>query len=191
MGPTDRRLAEGDVLIIDTGTTFDGYFCDFDRNFAFGAPDAAAGRAHRVVFDATEAGLRAARPGATAAAVWAAMAEVLEAGGSLGNQVGRQGHGLGMQLTEGLSLMPGDETVLTPGMVITIEPGMSFAPGKVMVHEENVVITEDGAELLTHRAPPEMPIMTNFERRSKDGSKVRERRRPKSPSTPTTTMWRC
>jgi Xaa-Pro aminopeptidase len=38
MGPTDRVLGAGDVLIIDTGTTFDGYFCDFDRNFAFGPP---------------------------------------------------------------------------------------------------------------------------------------------------------
>ena len=41
MGPTDRTLEEGDVLVIDTGCTFDGYFCDFDRNFAFGTPSQA------------------------------------------------------------------------------------------------------------------------------------------------------
>ncbi|MEE8505001.1 MAG: Xaa-Pro peptidase family protein, partial [Kiloniellales bacterium] len=46
MGPTDRVLENGDVLIIDTGTTFDGYFCDFDRNFAFGPPSDEARRAH-------------------------------------------------------------------------------------------------------------------------------------------------
>ena len=46
MGPTERVLGPGDVLIIDTGTTYDGYFCDFDRNFAFGLPSDAAGRDH-------------------------------------------------------------------------------------------------------------------------------------------------
>lgn len=52
--------------------------------------------------------------------------------------------------------MPGDDTRLEPGMVMTIEPGMEYAPGKMIVHEENVVITEHGAELLTRRAPREM-----------------------------------
>jgi Xaa-Pro aminopeptidase len=49
--------------------------------------------------------------------------------------------------------MPGDTTPIEPGMVLTIEPGMEYAPGRMIVHEENVVITEHGAELLTQRAP--------------------------------------
>ncbi len=159
MGPTDRVLGAGDVLIIDTGATFDGYFCDFDRNFAFGPPDEAARHANEVVYDATEAGIDAARPGATHQDLWAAMWKVLEQGGALGETVGRLGHGLGMQLTEGPSNMPGDLTVLEPGMVITIEPGMVFAPGKLMVHEENIAITEGPAELLSRRAAPEMPVI--------------------------------
>jgi Xaa-Pro aminopeptidase len=159
MGPTDRVLGAGDVLIIDTGATFDGYFCDFDRNFAFGPPDEAARRAHEVAYNATEAGIDAARPGATHQDLWAAMWKVLEQGGALGETVGRLGHGLGMQLTEGPSNMPGDLTVLEPGMVITIEPGMVFAPGKLMVHEENITITEGPAELLSRRAAPEMPVI--------------------------------
>lgn len=159
MGPTDRVLGAGDVLIIDTGATFDGYFCDFDRNFAFGPPDAATQRAHDVVYAATEAGINAARPGATHQDLWAAMWKVLERGGALGETVGRLGHGLGMQLTEGPSNKPGDLTVLEPGMVITIEPGMVFAPGKLMVHEENIAITEGPAELLSRRAAPEMPVI--------------------------------
>ena len=44
-------------------------------------------------------------------------------------------------------------------MVLTIEPGMEYAPGKMIVHEENVVITSDGARLLTKRAPREMPVI--------------------------------
>jgi Xaa-Pro aminopeptidase len=91
--------------------------------------------------------------------LFAAMQAVLEAGGALGNDVGRMGHGLGMQLTEWPSHTPWDQTVLEPGMVLTLEPGMSFAPGKVMVHEENIVVRAEGAELLTRRAAPELPVI--------------------------------
>ena len=159
MGPTDRVLEPGDVLIIDTGTTFDGYFCDFDRNFAFGRADDALRRAYEVVYASTDAGLKAARPGATTSDVWAAMWRVLEAGGALGNSVGRMGHGLGMELTEWPSNTPDDMTPLEPGVVLTLEPGMEFEPGKQMVHEENIVITGDGARLLSRRAPAELPIV--------------------------------
>ncbi len=159
MGPGDRAIGDGDILIIDTGTTFAGYFCDFDRNFAFGQPSDDARRAHDVVYRATDAGIAAARPGATTTDLWRAMTEVLEAGGSAGNNLGRLGHGLGLQLTEWPSNRPGDDTPLVPGMVLTIEPGMEFLPGRMMVHEENIVVTEDGCELLTRRAPAEMPVI--------------------------------
>ena len=56
MGPTERVLETGDVMIIDTGTVFDGYFCDFDRNFAFGHVADETKRAHELVWRATEAG---------------------------------------------------------------------------------------------------------------------------------------
>ncbi len=159
MGPTDRILSDGDVLIIDTGTTFDGYFCDFDRNFAFGHADDAVRQAYDVVYASTDAGVAAARPGATTSDVWSAMWSVLEKGGALGNSVGRMGHGLGMELTEWPSNTPTDMTPLEPGAVLTLEPGMEFAPGKQMVHEENIVITEDGADLLSRRAPAELPVV--------------------------------
>jgi Xaa-Pro aminopeptidase len=160
MGPTDRILEDGDVLIIDTGTTFDGYFCDFDRNFAFGHADDELRRAYDVVYKSTEAGLIAAKPGATTSDVWAAMWHVLEKGGALSNNIGRMGHGLGIELTEWPSNSPHDKTPLEPGVVLTLEPGMEFAPGKQMVHEENIVITEDGASLLSRRAPSELPIIS-------------------------------
>jgi Xaa-Pro aminopeptidase len=157
--PSGRALREGDVLILDTGCVFDGYFCDFDRNFAIGHAPEAARHAYAVAYKATEAGLAAARPGATCADLFAAMQAVLEAGGALGNDVGRLGHGLGMQLTEWPSHTAWDCTVLQPGMVLTLEPGMTFAAGKVMVHEENIVVREDGPELLTRRAAPELPVI--------------------------------
>jgi Xaa-Pro aminopeptidase len=87
------------------------------------------------------------------------MWAVLQKGGALGNDVGRLGHGLGMQLTEPPSNMPDDHTVLTANMVLTLEPGMTFAADRVMVHEENIVITETGAKLLSRRAPASLPVI--------------------------------
>ncbi len=159
MGPTDRRLRERDLLIIDTGSTWDGYFCDFDRNFSFATASEPTRIAYEVVWQATEAGFAAAKPAATTTDLWRAMNDVLVAGGSLGNQVGRLGHGLGMQLTERPSNTPDDHTQLAPGMVLTLEPGMTFAAGKQMVHEENIVITAEGAEWLSRRAPATLPVL--------------------------------
>ncbi|WP_061016149.1 M24 family metallopeptidase [Vibrio splendidus] len=159
MGPTDRVLSEGDVLIIDTGANFDGYFSDFDRNYAFGhaTPDTIA--AYDAVYQSTEAGLAIAEPGRTTGDVWQAMWSVLEKNGALGNDVGRLGHGLGMQLTEWPSHVPNGDVILRPGMVLTLEPGMAFAKNRMMVHEENIVITESGCEMLHQRAWQSMPII--------------------------------
>ncbi|MBY4675821.1 M24 family metallopeptidase [Marinobacterium arenosum] len=159
MGPTDRQLAAGDLLIIDTGVNFDGYFSDFDRNYAFGSADQASTSAYEAVYRSTEAGLEIAAPGRTTGDVWQAMWSVLEQAGALGNDVGRMGHGLGMQLTEWPSNVEGGDVVLKPGMILTLEPGMTFAPGKMMVHEENIVITENGCELLHQRAWESMPVI--------------------------------
>ena len=159
MGPTQRQLQSGDILIIDTGTVFDGYFCDFDRNFGFGHVADDARRANTAVHQALDAGFEAARPGARMCDVWSAMSRVLEEFGSLGNSIGRMGHGLGMLLTEWPSVHPDDQNILEPGVVMTLEPGMTFAPGRQLVHEENIVITESGAEYLTRRAPSEIPVI--------------------------------
>jgi Xaa-Pro aminopeptidase len=159
MGPTGRRLARGDILLIDTGARYAGYFCDFDRNVAYGDPGDAAKRIHDLLWRATEAGIRAAVPGNTAAQVFHAQAKVLEdAGIALGN-VGRFGHGLGKAMTEHPSNKPIDRTVIEPGAVLTIEPSAMYGDGKILVHEENLVVTEDGPKLLSRRAPREMPVV--------------------------------
>jgi len=157
--PSDREIRTGDLLMFDTGSMFDGYSSDFDRYVAFGRADDGARRAYETVWAATEAGLAVALPGATTSDLWRAMAEVLDAGGSLGNSVGRLGHGLGMQVTEWPSNTADDGTVLVEGMVMTLEPSLTWAPGRMMVHEENLVIRSDGPELLSRRAPAELPIL--------------------------------
>ncbi|TKT69423.1 Xaa-Pro peptidase family protein [Aquamicrobium sp. LC103] len=158
-GPHDRTLEDGDILFIDTGSTFDGYFCDFDRNYAIGRISSEAARVHEALWLATEAGIAAAVPGATTDDIWRAMSKIIEDAGAIGNNVGRLGHGLGLQLTEPPSHRPGDGTRIVENMVLTIEPGMEYAPGKMIVHEENITVTKDGPRLLTTRAPREMPII--------------------------------
>ncbi len=154
--PGDRPLQEGDVLMLDTGATVNGYFCDFDRNFALGQPDDAVKQTHETLWQATEAGLAAARPGATCADLFLAMQNVI---GGTGGNVGRYGHGLGMQLTEHPSIIEWDQTMLREGAVMTLEPSMPVPGGGMLVHEENIVIRDGGAELLSRRAPREMPIL--------------------------------
>ena len=158
-GPSDRILENGDILFIDTGSTFDGYFCDFDRNFAFGSVSSDVERVNEVLWQATEAGIKAAVPGATTLDVFNAMNKIIEDGGAIGNNVGRLGHGLGLQLTEPPSHRPEEKTIIKENMVLTIEPGMEYEKDKMLVHEENIVIHKDGAELITKRVPREIPII--------------------------------
>ncbi len=159
MGPGDKIIEEGDLFIVDTGSIFDSYFCDFDRNYAFGFICDEAKKAYKVVFDATDAGFNAAQVGNTTSDVYHAMNNVMQKGGALGNSVGRLGHGLGLQLTEWPSNTATDNTILEPGVILTLEPGMEYLPGKEMVHEENIVITDNGPEWLSKRAPEELPII--------------------------------
>ena len=161
--PDDHLIEAGDIMILDTGCTFDGYYCDFDRNFAFTQVDQATAGAHQRVWDATEAALDIIRPGVTCAELYQAMQDVMEDGrGELkpsDTGVGRLGHGLGIELTETPSIAAFDNTPLQAGMVMTLEPGYSYAPSKMMVHEENLVITETGYELLSRRAPRDIRVL--------------------------------
>ena len=158
-GPSDKIIQNGDILFIDTGSTFDGYFCDFDRNFAFGSTTSEVEKVYEILWHATDAGINAAKPGASTFDIFNAMNKIISDGNTVGNNVGRLGHGLGLQLTEPPSHRPGDNTIIKENMVLTIEPGMEYANGKMIVHEENIIIRKDGAELITKRAPKEIPII--------------------------------
>lgn len=150
----DRPLAAGDLLMLDTGAVRQGYFCDYDRNWAVGHATPEVQDAHRRLHDAALAGFEAARPGATCADLHRTIV------GALGQDPGgRVGHGLGMRLTEWPSLIPADNTVLRPGMVLTLEPWQPLGPGRMLVHEENIVIGENGAEWLSPLAPREIPVI--------------------------------
>ena len=69
------------------------------------------------------------------------------------------GHGLGMQLTEQPSIMAADTTVLKENMVITLEPSLNYGNGLMMVHEEDIVVTETGGRLLPVRTPTDLTVI--------------------------------
>ncbi len=154
---SDVPLAKGDVLMLDTGVICDGYFSDFDRNWSLGTPNPTVADAHARLIEASDAAFAASRPGATASDLFHSMNKVLTQDAE-GTDAGRVGHGLGMSLTEWPSLIPTDHTVLEPGMVLTLEPGISVG-GKVLVHEENIVITKGAPRFLSPRIGPEIPII--------------------------------
>ena len=144
----EKQLEDGDVLMLDTGLVVNGYFCDFNRNFAVGSITDACQAAHGQLIDAINAAMQIAKPGTTAAQLFHVMDKIVT-GGAGGSDTGRLGHGIGMQLTEWPSLMSADKTVLAKGMVLTLEPGIDMGGGKMLVHEENIVVTENGAHFLS------------------------------------------
>lgn len=157
---TDRPLQSGDILMLDTGVIRGGYFSDFDRNFAVGAPSSDAERAYETLMQAMQAGEGALKAGNRACDVFHAMDRICT-GGAGGQSAGRLGHGLGLQLTEGLSFIAEDRTVLEPGMVVTLEPGVSVSGRDgLMVHEDDYMVTETGWERLSP-APPAQIMQLN------------------------------
>ena len=155
---SDVSLQDGDILMLDTGLVVDGYFCDFDRNFAVGSVTDTPQAAHTKLIDAVDAAMAIAKPGATAAQLFHAMDDIVT-GGAGGSDTGRLGHGLGMQLTEWPSLIPADMTVLAKGMVLTLEPSIDVGGGKMLVHEENIVVTDTGARFLSEPYTRDMVVL--------------------------------
>ncbi len=152
---SDRPLQAGDVLMLDTGCVKEGYYCDFNRNFAIGAASDAQQSAHARLIEAVQAGMSVLRPGVSTREVFDAMADVCK----LGPDAGRLGHGLGMQLTEGLSFSARDDGSVEAGMVVTLEPYVELPGGGIMVHEENFVVRADGPEALTRLSGPDLPVI--------------------------------
>ena len=157
--PTDKLISSGDFLFIDTGSTFDGYFCDFDRNFAIGTASDELKRSNEILWHATEEGIKNLVPGAKTQDVWKKINKKIEDFGFMVKGEGRYGHGVGLQLTEPPSISSFDNAIIQENMVLTIEPSIEYKPGKIIVHEENVFVSKDGPILLTKRAPRELPII--------------------------------
>ena len=150
-------LKKRDILMLDTGLVWDGYFCDYDRNWSVGPPSKIVSAAYSQLLEASDAAFEIAKPGATASDLFHAMNSILTQNSS-GTDAGRLGHGVGMSLTEWPSLIPDDYTVLEQGMVLSLEPGITLND-RIIVHEENIEITETGARYLSSKAEKDLPVI--------------------------------
>lgn len=154
----DKLLISGDILMLDTGLIWDGYFCDFDRNYSLGPPERATEAAHGKLMEAVQTAADIAVAGAQMSDLFHAMNGVVNASDAA-SDAGRLGHGLGMKLTEWPSIIAQDHTVLEVGMVLTLEPAIEMGGGRIMVHEENIVITDSGARFISDFRPEKMRVI--------------------------------
>ncbi len=147
--PTDRRLAKGDLIVIDWGGNHNGYFSDLTRMVAFGDPEAELQKIAEITEEANAAARSHAAPGVTAGSVDLAARSVIEKAGYGQYFVHRTGHGLGLEAHEDPYIRDDNEQLLEPGMTFTIEPGI-YLPGRGGVRiEDDMVITEGGCESLS------------------------------------------
>jgi Xaa-Pro dipeptidase len=158
--PSDSALAKGDLVWVDAGLIYQGYWSDYVRMVAVGDASDKRRDEYRFVHDVSRDLLSRIRSGVRSAEVMTWAEEAFARGGrSIGNAT-RIGHGLGLDITEPPSIVGGDETVLTAGMVLAIEPGTSTDLGYFVV-EENFVVQADGIELLSVPAPDQLPAATS------------------------------
>ena len=147
--PGERRIAEGDLLLIDFGAIVDGYCCDISRTFSIGDPADWQVEVHGRVLEAQEAALAAVGPGVLAADVDGAARDAL-ASHDLAEYFGHStGHGIGLEIHEDPRVSARSVDVLEPGHVVTIEPGV-YLPGRGGVRiEDDVAVAETGSDVLT------------------------------------------
>jgi len=148
----DRKLQDGEVVLLDLGAFTGGYGSDITRTFWLGHPPEDAERVYHIVDDARRAGIAAARPGAPAESVDRAARAVIEAAGFGPQFLHRTGHGVGLEVHEPPYLVHGNRAPLQAGMVHSVEPGI-YLPGRFGVRlEDLVVVGSEGAQVL-NRAP--------------------------------------
>ncbi|MDP4095317.1 Xaa-Pro peptidase family protein [Paenibacillus sp. P96] len=156
--PGTKKLAPGDLLMIDMGVYANGYASDITRTFAFGSLTSELEHIYNTVLQANLAGIAAARPGVTCASVDQAARAVVEAAGYGAAFNHRVGHGLGLGIHEYPSLHGANEDPLVEGLVFTVEPGIYIAGQGGVRIEDDVLVTADGVEVLTS-FPKELTIL--------------------------------
>jgi Xaa-Pro aminopeptidase len=146
---SDRTIEAGELVVIDTGCTVNGYASDYTRTFATGPLDDEAKEAYAVVLAAQLAALETIRADLPAIEADQAARRVVEDSPFAGTFGHGLGHGLGLDVHERPTMSTETLDVLVAGNVVTVEPGV-YLPGKFGIRiEDDVVVTEDGIENLT------------------------------------------
>jgi Xaa-Pro aminopeptidase len=147
--PTDRRLQSGDLLWMDLGAVYDGYWSDFCRTAYLGRPQPHLESDQNLILDVNAAALDAVRIGAPVKdAAEAAVRAFAKHGMEVKLGQGRIGHGIGLMSTEPPHLATFEETLCEEGLVFTVEPRFVREHGLFMC-EEIIAVTPSGPELLT------------------------------------------
>jgi Xaa-Pro aminopeptidase len=147
--PRDTEVRAGQLVVIDWGVQLDGYCSDCTRTVATGPMDGKGAEVYWLVLEAQAAGLQAIAAGASGREVDAMARRVIDAAG-YGEHFGHGlGHGVGLEVHEEPRLGQRSESVLEPGNVVTVEPGV-YLPGEFGVRiEDLIVVTATGCEILT------------------------------------------
>ncbi len=147
---TDRVIEHGDLVTIDVGASLDGYASDMTRTVAVGQAGDQEREIYELVLSAQLAGVEAVAPGRTGAEVDGLVREIIANAGYGDNFGHGLGHGVGLDIHEAPALAQhATDTVLEPGMVVTVEPGV-YIPGWGGVRiEDMVLVTPDGGRILT------------------------------------------
>ncbi|MBT3770095.1 MAG: aminopeptidase P family protein [Acidiferrobacteraceae bacterium] len=149
-----QELKEGDMVLIDTGATIDGYYSDITRTYVFGEPTARQRQVWDLEKAAQVAAFDASQVGTPAEAVDKAARDVIEAAGfgpgyAVPGLAHRTGHGIGLDVHEESYIVPGNTTPLAPGMCFSNEP-MICIYGEFGVRlEDHVYITDAGPRWFT------------------------------------------
>jgi Xaa-Pro aminopeptidase len=146
---TNKRVGEAEFTLIDWGVLEGLYMSDLTRVLATAKISPKLRKLYGVVLKAQRAGIEAVRPGAVCEDVDAAARAVIEKAG-YGKLFGHGlGHSLGLEIHENPRFAKGNKTVLKPGMIMTVEPGI-YLPGWGGIRiEDDVLVTRTGHEVLT------------------------------------------
>ena len=147
--PGDRKIKRGDMILFDLGVIYEGYCSDITRTVAFGEVSEAQKDIYNTVRKANEEAIAAVKPGVRACDLDKISRDVITNAGYGEYFTHRLGHGLGISVHEYPSVTGTNEMALKPGMVFTIEPGVYKADVTGVRIEDDVVVTEDGVEVLT------------------------------------------
>ena len=153
----DRPVEPGDMVWMDSGCTVDGLWSDFGRAGVVGGPTAEQRDAQRLIVEITDEAVAMVAPRRPVAEIAAAVNErvralALPVTSNVSGLAGRIGHGLGLDMTEPPHVSETDGTILRPGMVITLEPGVATSFGTFHA-EQNVLVTDGGHEVLSVCSP--------------------------------------
>ena len=147
--PTARRIGKNELVVLDLGAILRHYCSDLTRTVYVGRAPARVRRWYRAVLEAQSAARAALRAGATCGAVDAAARNVLQREGLGRYFVHSTGHGIGLEIHEDPRIARDQKKLLETGNVVTVEPGVYIEGAGGIRIEDDVLVTERGAELLT------------------------------------------